>query len=173
MGGVSHVAGATSFRNWHLDVEDNAFVILTNRKGIVGHMHSSWSEWKGYRFFVEAYGDRGMALAYYAPMSSIVITMDRPGGKKRVKRGFYVGSIVQEKLFGWQSTVVQAFIEELSDFVELAEGRSSDGLIARGEDGLRLAEIIEAVYRSTETRDYISLDGPAKASNEGKRSARK
>ncbi len=173
MGGVSHVAGATSFRNWHLDVEDNAFVILTNRKGIVGHMHSSWSEWKGYRFFVEAYGDRGMARAYYAPMSSIVITMDRPGGKKRVKRGFYVGSIVQEKLFGWQSTVVQAFIEELGDFVDLAEGCSSDGLIARGEDGLRLAEIIEAVYRSTETRDYISLDGPAKASNEGKRPARK
>jgi len=38
------------------------------------------------------------------------------------------------------------FIEEFQDFVALAEGRKESVVIARGEDGVRIAEIIEADY---------------------------
>ena len=146
MGGVDHVCGATSSNIWKLDVEDNAFAVLTNKKGVVGFLHSSWSEWKGYHFYVEAYGTRGMARAYYAPMSSTLITTDRPGGPPRVQRNFYPAAILREKLFGWQSTVIRAFVEEFRDFVSLAEGRKEGTIIARGQDSVRIAEIVEAVY---------------------------
>jgi predicted dehydrogenase len=150
MGGVDRVCGTASSRVWKLDVEDNAFAVLSNDKGVVGFLHSSWSEWKGYHFYIEAYGDRGMARAYYAPMSSTLITMDRPGGVRRVQRHFYPAAIFREKLFGWQSTVISVFTEELQDFVALAQGRGKDAIIARGDDALRIAEIIEAVYRGAQ-----------------------
>jgi predicted dehydrogenase len=151
MGGVHHVSGTTSSRIWQLDVEDNAFALLRNSAGVVGHLHASWSEWKGYRFFIEAYGDCGMTRCYYTPMLFTLITMDRPGGRRRVQRKFYPFAMVRQKLFGWQITVVRTFVEEFQDFVALSEGRSASGIIARGEEGLRVAEIVEAVYHSTQT----------------------
>jgi predicted dehydrogenase len=157
MGGVDHVCGAVRSRIWGLDVEDNAFAIMTNKIGVVGFLHSSWSEWKGYHFFVEAYGDRGMARASYAPMSSTLITMDRPGGARRVRRNFYPVAILREKLFGWQGTVVRAFVEEFQDFVALAEGRNGSAVIARGEEGLRIAEIVDALYRDAQA-EFVPLD---------------
>jgi predicted dehydrogenase len=158
MGGVDHVRGMVSSRIWQLDVEDNAFALLGNRRGVIGHLHSSWSEWKGYRFHVEAYGKHGMARAFYAPMASTLITMERPGGARHVRRNFYPVAILREKLFGWQSTAIQTFVEEFRDFVALAENPYADVAIARGEDALRLAEIIEAVYRSARTGESVVLD---------------
>jgi predicted dehydrogenase len=150
MGGVDHVCGTVSSRIWKLDVEDNAFAVLSNDTGVVGFLHSSWSEWKGYHFYIEAYGNRGMARAYYAPMFSSLITMSHPGGTRHVRRNFFPATIVRERLFGWQSTVIRAFVEEFTDFVALAEGRGEAAIIARGEDGLRIAEIVEAVYRGAQ-----------------------
>jgi len=157
MGGVDYVRGTTSSRIWHLDVEDNAFVLLSNKAGVVAHLHTSWSEWKGYRFFIEAYGDRGMARGYYAPMSATLIAMERPGGSRRVKREFYPFVAVREKLFGWQGTAIRAFAEELQDFVALVQGRRDRALIASCEDGLRVLQIANAVYQSTPTADFIAL----------------
>jgi predicted dehydrogenase len=157
MGGVDYIRGTTSSRIWHLDVEDNAFVLLSNKAGVVAHLHTSWSEWKGYRFFIEAYGDRGMARGYYAPMSAMLISMDRPGGRRRVKRELYPFVAVREKLFGWQSTAVRAFAEELQDFVALAQGRRERMLIASSEDGLRVLQIANAVYQTSVTADFIVL----------------
>ena len=168
MGGVDRVCGAANSRIWKLDVEDNAFAVLTNKKGVVGFLHSSWSEWQGYRFFVEAYGDRGMVRAYYAPMSSTLITMERLGGPPRVQRNFYPAAILREKLFGWQSTVVRAFVEEFRDFVALAEGRNAGAVIARGEDGVRIAEIVEAVYRGSQG-ESVALDPASNAGGRGRR----
>ena len=65
---ITTVSGMISTEIWQLDrSEDNAFVHLRSESGILGSLHSSWSEWKGYHFYVEAYGDKGMARAYYAP----------------------------------------------------------------------------------------------------------
>lgn len=158
MGGVNRVRGAVSSRIWGLDVEDNAFAELSNGRGVLGHVHSSWSEWKGYRFCVEAYGDQGMAGAYYAPMAFTLITMERPGGVPRVHRNFYPSAIFHEKLFGWQSTVIRTFVEEFRDFVVLVNGRPAGVVIARGEEALRLTEIVTAVYRSAQTGEWVLLD---------------
>lgn len=158
MGGVKSVAGVALTDIWKLDrSEDNGFALLRGENNIVTTFHSSWTEWKGYRFYLEAYGDKGMFRAYYAPMMSTLITMDRPGGKPRVRRNFHVSSILREKFSGWQSTVIQTFVEELADFVALTRGQEPAGYIARAEDGVRVTEIANAVYRSSDDGGFVPL----------------
>lgn len=158
MGGVESVYGIALTDIWKLDrSEDNAFALMRGPNGVVATLHSSWSEWKGYRFYIEAYGDKGMARAYYAPMMSTIITMDKPGGARKVVRNFYVSSIFREKLKGWQSTVIQTFVEELADFVALTKGQPGSGAIAQAVDGYRACEIANAVYQSSATGQAISL----------------
>lgn len=158
MGDIVSVYGHALHRVWGLEgAEDNALALFRTADGVVGSLHSSWSEWKGYRFHVEAYGERGMARAYYAPMMATVIQLDKPGGRRTVKRHFYPGNIVREKLRGWQSTVVQAFVEELQDFVALAAGGTGSGRIATAVDGLRSIEVAQAVYSSGRGGAAVSL----------------
>lgn len=154
---INSVSGMISTDIWKLDrSEDNAFVHLRSDSGIMGSLHSSWSEWKGYHFYVEAYGDCGMARAYYAPMSSTIITMDKPGGATRTRRNFYIKSIFREKFKGWQSTVINTFVDELHDFVSLANGNSA-GAIATAQDGYRSIEIPNAVYKSHNENCIVEL----------------
>ena len=158
MGGVASVTGIAKTDIWKLDrSECNGFALLRGPTGVVGSLHSSWTEWKGYRFYVEAYGDRGMARAYYAPMQSTVITMDKPGGRPRTRRNFYVGAIFREKFRGWQSTVIQTFVDEFTEFVALTRGEAGDGVIATGVDGYRAIEIANAVYASSESGGTVDL----------------
>lgn len=158
MGEAVEVYGHASSSVWNLGAaEDNAFALMRSDAGVVGSLHASWSEWKGYRFHIEAYGDRGMARAYYAPMMSTVIQLDRPGGKRRTERNFYPAAIVRERLSGWQSTVIRAFVEEFADFVEAAEGRAGSGRLATGFDGLRAVEMGKAVYASGPSGRAVAL----------------
>ena len=158
MGEVESVYGVIKNDIWNLDrSEDNAFALLRGRDGVVGSLNASWSEWKGYQTYIEAYGDKGMARASYAPMTSTVITMERPGGIPRVKRDFYVSAIVREKLRGWQSTAVRTFLQEFTDFIELTKNREGGGVIAQGIDGYRSIEIANAIYRASETGQPVTL----------------
>lgn len=158
MGGVKSVTGLALTDIWKLDrSEDNGFALMRGNDNVVATFHSSWTEWKGYRFYIEAYGDKGMFRAYYAPMMSTLITMDKPGGKRTVKRNFYISSIFREKFKGWQSTVIQTFVDELADFIALTKDTAATGVIARAEDGVRVAEIANAVYKSSSDGELVKL----------------
>lgn len=158
MGGVQSVCGLALTDIWKLNrSEDNGFALMRGNDGVAATLHSSWSEWKGYRFYVEAYGDKGMARAYYAPMMTTVITMDKPGGKPRTRRNFYLSAIFREKVKGWQSTVIQTFIEEIDDFIALTEGRGKNACIATAEDGYRVIEIANGVYESSKTGQAVTM----------------
>ena len=159
MGEIDSVYGRVGTGIWGLDrSEDNAFVLMQGPNGITGALHSSWSEWKGYHFYIEAYGDRGMAKAYYAPMYAMVISMERPGGTRSVRRHFYPLAIVRERLRGWQSTVIQTFVEELLDFVAKAQGDTQTRNIAEAIDGYRAVEIANAVYSSSKSGEVVHLE---------------
>ena len=158
MGPVQGVYGKSLGDIWGLDrVEDNGFALLTGENGVVGSLHASWTEWKGYHFYIEAYGNKGMARAYYAPMQSLIVTMDKPGGRPKKKRNFYVRQIIEEKFKGWQTTAVRTLAEEIEDFISLAENRTPNGPIARAEDGYRSIEIANAVYTSSESNKVTQL----------------
>ena len=158
MGPVLGVYGKSTGDIWGLDrVEDNGFALLTGENGVVGSLHASWTEWKGYHFYIEAYGNRGMARAYYAPMQSLIVTMDKPGGRPKKKRNFYLRQIVEEKVKGWQSTAVRTLSEEIADFISLADKKTPKGPIAGAEDGYRSIEIAMAVYKSHESNSVTPL----------------
>lgn len=158
MGDVTQVYGHASNRVWNIDgIEDNAVALVRSPDGACGSIEASWDEWKGYRFHVEAYGDRGMARAYYAPMMATVIKMDKPGGKQDVRRYFYPKAIVREKLRGWQSTVIQTFVEELEDFAAMAGGSSGSGRMALATDGIRAVQVAAAVYESSRSGQSVAL----------------
>jgi len=124
-------------------------VSMRSNEGVIGTIEASWDEWRGYRFHIDAYGDKGMARAYYAPMSATVVTMDKPGGTRRVVHHRYLKNIFAEKLKGWQSTAIQTLDEEITDFAALAGGQPTGGRIATAIDGFRAVEISHASYRSS------------------------
>jgi predicted dehydrogenase len=156
MGEVHEVYGVASNRIWNVEgSEDNALVILKSRTGVPAIFQATWTEWKGYRFFIEAYGDRGMVRAYYAPMFNLLVTQDKPGGKRKREMKFYPEIILREKLKGWTTTAMQSFREELADFLRMVKGESVP--MADGWSGLRAVEIANAVYQSTSTGLPVKL----------------
>lgn len=149
MDDIDEVYGYAANRVWNLGtVEDNAFALFRSDAGVVGSLHASWSEWKGYRFHIEAYGDKGMAKAYYAPMASTVIVLNEPGGSARTRRQFYPASALRERVAGWQSTVIRTFLEEFTEFSERARGQEGQGRIATGLDGYKSVQLAKAIYAS-------------------------
>ena len=158
MGDIVEVYGHALNRVWGLDkVEDNALALVRSPEGATASIQASWSEWKGYRFYVEAYGDRGMARAYYAPMMATIITLDRPGGTPKVQRHFYPMSILRERIRGWQSTTIKTFVEELEDFGAVARGAVGSGRLASAIDGIRAVQVANGVYRSSVSGEPVML----------------
>jgi predicted dehydrogenase len=156
VGEIEEVFGFASSQIWNLNgSEDNGFALLRGENGRVATLHSSWSEWRGYRFSIEAFGDRGMARASYGPMMATAVRLDRPGGVARCETKRYPWIAVREKLRGWQSTVRLTFEQELRDFLGLLEGKP--GCIADGVAGLRAVEIAHAVYASSKSRLAVKL----------------
>ena len=159
LGEVTAVSGVVSNRVWHVDrSEDNAMAILTGDGGVPALYQATWSEWKGYRFFIEAYGDRGMVRAYYAPMFNLLITQNQPGGPRKRQMKFYPEIILREKFKGWQTTTYQSFQEELADFLRMTRGDRVP--LADGWAGVRAVEIAQAVYQSSATGATVTLSRP-------------
>ena len=157
LGEITEVYGIMSESVWKVDgSEDNAIAIYRNPAGVYASYHATWTEWKGYQFYIEAYGDLGMVRGGYAPMQNLLITQDRPGGPRTTKRLRYPEIIVREKLKTWHSTALLSFAGELGDFLAMTEGRPS-GPLADGYAGLRSVEVAAAVRRSGETREVVHL----------------
>lgn len=160
LGDVHEVFGIATGNVWNLPgSEDNGFALLRNAAGKVATLHATWSEWKGYRFYIEAYGDRGMVRAYYAPMMNVLIVKDAPDSKPRRRFLFYPMNAVREKLFGWQSTVIDTFQQELIDFTAMCAGGPA-GQLADSFAGYRALEIANAIYRSSTDNRSVKVTGP-------------
>lgn len=159
LGEVEEVYGVATCDVWKLDgSEDNGLAVLRSPAGKHAVLQATWTEWKGYRFYIEAYGGKGMARAYYAPMMSMAVYLDKPGGARRRKYNFYPMNVVREKLSGWQTTTVAAFRQEFTDFVKLCRGEK--GNIADGFAGFRAVEIANAIYRCSAERCAVRLAEP-------------
>jgi predicted dehydrogenase len=146
VGDITEVFGWTSNAVWRLDgSEDNALVLLRAASGVPVLYQATWSEWRGYRFRIDAYGERGMARASYGPMRTEIIEIDdRARRRRRVRRYAWIN--VREKLAGWQTTARQAFAAEIADFLRMMRGVPVP--LADGVAGLRAVEVAHAVYKS-------------------------
>ena len=156
MGEIDEVYGVATNRIWNVEKsEDNAVAILKGPGGVFASYQATWTEWKGYRFFLEAYGDRGMVRAYYAPMFNLLVTQEKPGARRRRQIKFYPEIIMREKLRGWQTTSLQSFREELADFLRMIRGERVP--LADGWSGVRAVEVAHAVYHSSRTGEPVTL----------------
>lgn len=151
MGEITEVYGVATEKVWKQPgSEDNAIAIYKNPEGIAASYQATWIDWKGYLSAVEVYGSKGMVRGAYAPMDTLTITMDRPGGSARRVRNRYIGIQIREKVKSWKSTALLSFAGELSDFVALCQGKT--GLrIADGNAALRAVEVAAAVTESGRT----------------------
>jgi predicted dehydrogenase len=158
VGEVTEVVGVCTNRIWNVPgSEDDALAIMRTAAGIPVRYQATWSEWKGYRLWIEAYGHNGMAGAYYAPMTNLLVIRDT-AGSKRTRRVFLHPWInVREKIAGWQTTAERAFAEEFDDFIRLVSGQEN-GRIADGVAGLRAVQIAHAVYQSSKTGAPVPVE---------------
>jgi predicted dehydrogenase len=156
LGEITEVSGVMTERVYGLSgSEDNAMAVFRSPEGIPASYHVTWTEWRGYRSFVEVYGDRGMVRGSYAPMQNVLMTREGTGPFKTVRR-FYPEIMIRERLKTWQSTALLSFSEELRDFRRMVGGDFSVPL-ADGYAGLRSLELAAAVRESTHTSQLVKL----------------
>ena len=158
-GEIKEVYGVARNGIWNLEgSEDNAMAIFKTVDNLPISYQATWSEWKGYQFCVEAYGEKGMVKGFYAPTYNLFVSRDPKTGAKKKMRKFYPELILKEKFKGWESTSHYTFVKELDDFLQMIEGKNVR--LADGWSGARALEITEAVYRSEETGEVVKLSDP-------------
>ena len=81
LGEVVEVKGFASNAAWKFpSCEDNGFLLLKNANGVIASLQASWTEWRGYQFFVELYGTLGCIRAWCFPIMTQVIWSKEFGG---------------------------------------------------------------------------------------------
>jgi predicted dehydrogenase len=159
-GEITEVCGSCSDRIWQIEgSEDNALAVFKTADKVPILYQATWTEWRGYQFSVEAYGDQGMVRASYAPMQNLSITREAPATRFRKKRRWYPQIMLREKLQGWQSTTLRSFKEELNDLLRMISGEKNLDL-ATVWDGERAVEVAKAVYRASENSAPVILTDP-------------
>jgi predicted dehydrogenase len=157
-GDVTEAYGVASENVWHVEgSEDRALAVLKTASGVPIQYGASWNEWKGYRAWIEAYGDRGMIRAQYGPMFNLMIEQEKPGAPRKRTYKPYLDVALREKLKGWETTTLASFQAELAEFAAKLAGQPSH--VADVWDGVQAVEIADAVYQSTRSGQAVRLRG--------------
>jgi predicted dehydrogenase len=157
LGEVAKVQGVATGRIWHFpSCEDNGFALLQSPTGQVASLQASWSEWRGYRFYLEIYGTRGCIRAMYPPMLTQVVRVQELGGRPRRKFYLFPRLQVIERLRSYRWTGLQSFMQELAAFARTTRGEQTP--VALGRDGLRSVQVAHAVYRSSTESSVVYLE---------------
>ena len=97
MGEITSVYGVATEKVWkEPGSEDNAMAIFKSPTGVNAIYQSTWTDWKGYKSAVEVYGSHGMVRGAYAPMETMLITMETPGGPTRKTRNRFLDIMIRE-----------------------------------------------------------------------------
>jgi predicted dehydrogenase len=153
LGEVQDVNGYATGRVWKYGrAEDNGFLLLRSPEGRIATLHASWTEWGRYQFRIELVGSLGKVVATCFPMRTEILRLDRPGGRARVRRHAFLGTMVGEHARSYRWVVARSFVREYEAFARAVAGQPS--AVASGLDGLRAIEIACAAEH---------LDAPAAA----------
>lgn len=157
LGEVAEVKGYATGHVWKFPgCEDNGFALLRSPAGKVACFQASWSEWRGYRWWIELYGTRGCVRASYPPMLTHAVWTEKPGGRSCRKRYWFPKLQVMERLRSYRWTAIQSFRDELTAFARTIAGEKS--ALALGWDGLRSVEIAHAVYQAAAPGAPVRID---------------
>jgi predicted dehydrogenase len=154
-GEIVEVTARVSSRVYDFDVEDNASVQMVAANGCIVTLEASWTDWRGYSFWVEARGNRGLARAAYPPMRALLVDRGGDGGpKKRWK--LFPGVQIAERLGSWRATIVQTFRQEHAQWAGALRGIPPT-VAATGADGARAVELAHAAYESSRRGGPVRL----------------
>ena len=155
VGEIAEVYGVASENVWHIPgSEDNAIAVFKTTSGVPVSYQATWTEWRGYKFYIDVYGDRGMVRGYYAPMFNLLVTRNKSGQLRKTRR-IYPSIMLREKFRSWESTALTSFGDELEQFLRMVEGSPADN--ADGVAGLRAIEIARAVQESTGSGQVVTM----------------
>ncbi|MBI4445346.1 MAG: Gfo/Idh/MocA family oxidoreductase [Acidobacteria bacterium] len=139
LGEFSQVSGITRRYFWQIgSLEDNAFALLQTSGGKVASLHTSWTQWKN-RFSFEIFGEAGYARVEGLGGSYGDETLTV--GKRRSEFGAPV-----EERFVYHGED-ESWKEEWREFKKAIECGTVP--LGSGEDGLAIAQLVEAIYRSS------------------------
>ena len=156
LGEVAEAEGQTMTACWNVSpLEDNAFAIFRSNDQKIASVSSSWTEWAGYRFLIEAYGTKGFVQAAYPPMRAMVGVNVRSGYPARKTRHLFPVFQVKERLQGYWLTSRMTFEREFADFAHsICTGTD---VFSSGLDGLRANQMAYAVYESARSGMRVRL----------------
>ena len=145
-GEVLQVYGKAETKFWNIEVEDNAFAILTCRDAVTAIFHVSWTNWRNI-FSFEVFGTKGYlsinGLGGSYGTETLEFGKRKPeGGKPDIETFEFEAADTS-----WESEWVE-FRSAIN------EGRQP---LRNGLDGLRANQVIEAIYESNRTNAPVTL----------------
>ena len=145
-GEIRSAFGKVDTKFWPIEVEDNSFMFLQAENNTDIQLHVSWTNWKNI-FSFEIFGTEGYLKieglgGSYGPETLEFGKRKPEGGRPDIK------------LFEFPPEDI-SWVKEWQEFKSaITEGREP---IGNGLDGLRANQVIEAVYKSSETGKIINL----------------
>ena len=147
LGDAQTVVGFATGHVWRMPgCEDNGFLLIQNADGRIGQLHSSWTEWRGYRYRVELYGEEGYVRFGYSPLW-LVHARAKPGERPKIQRHFFPRYQILERLRGWRWSVEETLVRDTADWLHAISTESEAP--ASGRDGLEAVRIAQSVERAS------------------------
>lgn len=146
LGDIKKVGGLVNTAYWPIKpLEDNGFVIMQNKHGVIASAHSSLTQWINL-FDFEVYGKKGSlaveGLGGGYGVEKLIISKHDPNGPFSKQIIEYRGPDVSWK-------------EEWNEFITAVKTRKQP--IGNGADGLTAIKIVNAVYKASKTGCFITL----------------
>ena len=143
---IKTIFGKKSTKFWNMEVEDNAFILLTSKNNIDIQLHVSWTNWKNV-FNFEIYGKKGYLKITGLGGSYGVEKLEY--GKRKKEGGVpdITNFTFYEKDNSWEY--------EWKEFkLAIKENRQP---IGNAQDGLNANRIIHYIYESSSKNKIINL----------------
>ena len=145
-GDIKTIFGKTNTKFWDIEVEDNAFALMESTNGVEIQFHVSWTNWKNI-FSFEVFGEDGYLRieglgGSYGSETLEFGMRNKEGGKPDIQIFEYPPEDLSWKK-EWQ---------EFKNSIK--ENREP---IGSGADGLYANKIIEAIYKSSESKKLIDI----------------
>ena len=145
-GKIKSAFGKVSTKFWPIEVEDNGFILLESENEVDIQLHVSWTNWKNI-FSFELFGAEGYLKidglgGSYGPETLEFGKRKSEGGRPDIR------------IFEFSPEDI-SWIKEWQEFKSAIKDNREP--IGSGLDGLRANQVIEAIYKSSQTRNIIPL----------------
>lgn len=149
MGNFSDCFGYVQTLQMPVEVEDNGMGVFRTEDGRMAFVQSSWTEWSGY-MYMEIYGSDG----------SVII--DNRGERVANTGKWLVSSSTilttkegTRQVFDYSTEPPQSYELELADFIDCIKNNRQP--MASGHDGMKVVEMVDAIYNSSRTGCIVKL----------------